>query len=62
MPVASDPPPIAARPPKLPRRHCWMLVAAFEMLVLGVTLSVLWPIHPPGVSVEQTLKPNHMVT
>lgn len=53
---------MAAPSRKLPRRHCWMLVAAFEMLVLGITLSVLWPIHPPGVSVEQTLTPNHMMT
>ncbi len=44
------------------RRHGWMLVLAFEVLVFGAAQSVLKPIRPPGIAVEQTVKPNHIVT
>lgn len=44
------------------RRHRWMLILAFEVLVFGFAQSVLRPIQPPGVVVEQTVAPNHVVT
>lgn len=44
------------------RRHCWMLLLAFEVLVFGATQSVLRPIKPPGIAVEQASQPNHVVT
>jgi hypothetical protein len=44
------------------RRHRWMLVLAFEVMVFGFAQSVFRPIEPPGILVEQTLSPNHVVT
>lgn len=44
------------------RRHRWMLVLAFEVLVFGAAQSVLRPVKAPGIAVEQTLRPNHVVT
>lgn len=44
------------------RRHRWMLILAFEVLVFGAAQAVLRPIRPPGVVVEQAVTPNHVVT
>lgn len=44
------------------RRHRWMLILAFEVLVFGCAQSVLRPIQAPGVVVEQAVAPNHVVT
>lgn len=59
MPVASN----TIQDPRARRRlHCWMLILAFEVLVFGAAQAVLRPIKPPGIAVEQTLRPNHVVT
>ncbi|MCJ2015665.1 hypothetical protein [Methylobacterium sp. J-076] len=61
MPVASDT--IHAEGQRVRRRrHRWMLLLAFEVLVFGFAQSVLRPIRPPGVVVEQSVAPNHVVT
>jgi len=44
------------------RRHRWMLLLAFEVLVFGAAQSVMRPIKPPGIAIEQTMRPNHVVT
>ncbi len=44
------------------RRHRWMLLLAFEVMVFGFSQAVFRPIEPPGILVEQTLSPNHVVT
>jgi hypothetical protein len=44
------------------RRHRWMLLLAFEVMVFGFAQAVFRPIEPPGILVEQTLSPNHVVT
>lgn len=44
------------------RRHRWLLILAFEVLVFGCAQSVLHPIQAPGVVVEQAVAPNHVVT
>ncbi len=62
MPVATNPIEDAKARARRRRRHGWMLVMAVEVLVFGATQSVLRPIRPPGVVVEQSLTPNHVVT
>jgi hypothetical protein len=53
---------LAAEARAMRRRHRWMLLLAFEFMVFGFTQAVLRPIEPPGILVEQTLSPNHVVT
>jgi hypothetical protein len=52
----------APRRTVLQKRHRWMLLLAFEVLVFGFTQAVLRPIERPGISVEQVFTPNHVVT
>jgi len=61
VPVASD---IIDHQAELARRrrNRWLLILAFEVLVFGAAQSVLRPIQPAGVVVEQTVTPNHVVT
>jgi len=59
LPVATRP---TARSATLRRRHRWMLLLAFEVLVFGFAQAVLRPIERPGISVEQVFTPNHVVT
>lgn len=58
--------PTAVRPSRRPqtmtRKQCWMLVLAFEVLVLGVSLSVLQPVRRAGILIEMSVTPNHVVT
>ncbi len=58
LPVASDSRDARARR----RRHRWMLLLAFEVMVFGCTQAVMQPIKRPGISVEQVFTPNHVVT
>ena len=44
------------------RRHAWLLLLAFEVMVFGFAQAVLRPIERPGISVEQVFTPNHVVT
>jgi len=44
------------------RKQCWMLVLAFEVLVLGVSLSVFQPVRRTGILIEMSVTPNHVVT
>lgn len=46
----------------LTRKQCWMLLLAFEILVLGVTQSVVRPVRQTGISIEMSVTPNHVVT
>ncbi|GJE09715.1 hypothetical protein FOHLNKBM_0741 [Methylobacterium longum] len=39
-----------------------MLLLAFEILVLGVTQSVVRPVRQTGISIEMSVTPNHVVT
>jgi len=39
-----------------------MLLLAFEVLVFGAAQAVMRPIKPPGIAIEQTMRPNHVVT
>lgn len=50
------------RGPKMPRRHRLMLLAAFEILVLGFALAAFFPVRPAGILIETTVTPNHVVT
>ena len=59
VPVATVP---LAPSAALRRRHRWMLVLAFEVLVFGFAQAALRPIERPGISVEQVSTPNHVVT
>jgi hypothetical protein len=51
-----------ARTRSLTRKQCWMLLLAFEILVLGVTQSVVRPVRQTGISIEMSVTPNHVVT
>lgn len=44
------------------RKQCWMLVLAFEILVLGFAQSMLQPVRQAGITIEMSVKPNHVVT
>ncbi|MHC2107950.1 MULTISPECIES: hypothetical protein [unclassified Methylobacterium] len=44
------------------RKHCWMLVLAFEVLVFGASQSVFRPVRPAGITIEMSVTPNHVVT
>lgn len=61
MPVASDTLDHQAALARR-RRNRWLLILAFEVLVFGAAQSVLRPIRPAGVVVEQAVTPNHVVT
>ena len=39
-----------------------MLLLAFEILVYGFSQSIYRPVHPAGISVEMSDRPNHVVT
>lgn len=63
MPVSTvSSAPAAPRRAGLRRRHRWMLLLAFEVLVFGFAQAVYRPIERPGISVEQVFTPNHVVT
>lgn len=62
VPVTTDLPDDATTRARRRRRHSWMLVLAFEVLVFGAAQSVLRPIRAPGIVVEQSFTPNHVVT
>lgn len=44
------------------RRQRWMLLLAFEVLVFGFAQAVYQPVRRPGITVETTVRPNHVVT
>lgn len=44
------------------RRQRWMLLLAFEVLVFGFAQAVYQPVRRPGITVETTVTPNHVVT
>ena len=44
------------------RRQRWMLLLAFEILVFGFAQAAFQPVRRPGITVEQTVTPNHVVT
>jgi hypothetical protein len=44
------------------RKQCWMLLLAFEILVLGFAQSVFQPVRQPGITIEMSVTPNHVVT
>ncbi len=50
------------RGPSLRTRHCWMLLLAFEILVLGFAQSMFQPVRQPGILIEMSVTPNHVVT
>jgi hypothetical protein len=52
----------ARRGPALTRKHCWMLVLAFEILVFGFAQSRFQPVRQPGITIEMSVTPNHVVT
>ena len=43
------------------RRHKWMLLLAFEILVFGFAQSGFQPVRR-GVMIEAPLAPNHVIT
>jgi hypothetical protein len=53
--------PAAARK-AMTRKQCWMLLLAFEILVLGFAQAALQPVRRPGILIETTVTPNHVVT
>jgi hypothetical protein len=44
------------------RKQCWTLLLAFEVLVFGFAQAVYQPVRRPGVSIEMSVTPNHVVT
>ncbi|MCJ2073492.1 hypothetical protein MKK75_32695 [Methylobacterium sp. J-030] len=46
----------------MPRRHRLMLLLAFEILVLGFTQAVMQPVRRPGIIIEMSVTPHHVVT
>jgi hypothetical protein len=57
--------PAAASPqrrPKMTRKQYWMLLLAFEILVLGFAQSVFQPVRQPAITIEMSVTPNHVVT
>ncbi|MGU3666950.1 hypothetical protein ACLBX9_22410 [Methylobacterium sp. A49B] len=52
----------APRRHALTRKHCWMLLLAFEILVAGFTQSLVRPARQAGISIEISVTPNHVVT
>ena len=62
VPVAPTSPMTGARRHVLPRRHRLMLLLAFEVLIFGAAQAVFSPIQRPGILVEQTVTPNHVMT
>ena len=48
--------------PALTRKHCWMLLLAFEILVLGFAQSMFQPVRQAGITIEMSVTPNHVVT
>ena len=44
------------------RKQCWMLLLAFEILVLGFAQSVFQPVRQAGITIEMSVTPNHVVT
>ncbi|MFD0937458.1 hypothetical protein [Methylobacterium trifolii] len=51
---------IQARLP-MPRRHKWLLLLAFEILVFGFAQAEFHPVRR-GILIETTITPNHVVT
>jgi hypothetical protein len=58
--ISSAAPP--QRAPTMTRKQCWMLLLAFEILVLGFAQSMFQPVRQPGITIEMSVKPNHVVT
>ena len=48
--------------PALQRKHRLMLLLAFEILVLGFAQAVVEPVRRPGVTIEMSVTPHHVVT
>ena len=44
------------------RRHRWMLLLAFEILVFGFAQASSHPVRRAGILIETTVTPNHVVT
>ncbi|MDP4003095.1 hypothetical protein [Methylobacterium sp. NEAU K] len=44
------------------RKQCWILLLAFEVLVFGFAQSVYRPVRQAGITIEMSVKPNHVVT
>lgn|GEM_PF-960946 len=48
--------------PTLRRKHRLMLLLAFEILVLGFTQATIEPVRRPGITIEMSVTPHHVVT
>ncbi|MWV21519.1 hypothetical protein FVE89_05805 [Methylobacterium sp. 2A] len=48
--------------PRMPRRHRLMLLLAFEILVLGFVQARVQPVRQPGITIEMSVTPRHVVT
>ncbi|AIQ88388.1 MULTISPECIES: hypothetical protein [Methylobacterium] len=46
----------------MPRKHRWMLLLAFEILVAGFTQAMIQPVRQPGITIEMSVTPHHVVT
>ncbi|SDM51481.1 hypothetical protein SAMN05216360_102309 [Methylobacterium phyllostachyos] len=46
----------------LRRKHRLMLLLAFEILVLGFTQAMIEPVQRPGITIEMSVTPHHVVT
>lgn len=46
----------------MPRRHRLMLLLAFEILVLGFAQAAVQPVRRPGITIEMSVMPHHVVT
>lgn len=46
----------------MPRRHRLMLLLAFEIVVLGFVQAMVQPVRRPGITIEMSVTPRHVVT
>ncbi|WP_457106393.1 hypothetical protein [Methylobacterium sp. P5_C11] len=46
----------------MPRKHRLMLVLAIEILVAGITQAMIQPVRQPGITIEISVTPHHVVT
>ncbi|MCJ2085676.1 hypothetical protein MKK88_06655 [Methylobacterium sp. E-005] len=47
---------------RMPRRHRLMLLLAFEIMVLGFVQAMVQPVRRPGITIEMSVTPRHVVT
>jgi hypothetical protein len=50
------------RRPTMTRKQRWMLLLAFEIMVLGFTQAMIKPVRQPGITIEMSVTPHHVVT